>query len=92
MDAYDSWKSTRYEDSFDYDDRPTWKDLEERDKKLEIIEDFFQGVIDELYGNIPVDNDRLEWYLAEIASAVDLKIPKGGLRLSKEELAHAGAN
>ena len=74
-------------DYFDeYDDRPTWRDIQDRDKKLETIEDFFKGVLDELYGNSELDPLRLEDYLEEIAYQLEMKVPERPMMIMRPEL------
>ena len=83
-----------WSDNGDYydsgEDTPSWSDLQDRDKKLETIEDFFKGVLNEIYGTDQLDSDRLEWYLDEIAYQLDVPLPKGRPMIYRPELASNG--
>lgn len=67
-------------------DQPSWRDLQDRDKKLDTIEDFFKGILGELYGNNELDRRKLEWYLDEIAHQFEIKLPEKPLMLARPEL------
>lgn len=58
-------------------------DFNEKTKKLEIVEEFFSGVISELYGSNEINPEKLEWLLDELAYQLDLKLPEGKLKIMR---------
>lgn len=47
---------------------------QELEKKLENVTDFFEGVLDQLYGKEEFDKSHLENCLDEIANSLDVKM------------------
>ena len=72
-----------YDHYIDFPSQPSWKDVENRDEKLEHIEDYFKGVIEELYNDEEIDIMRLEDYLAEIAHSLMLTMPDKKLMIKR---------
>jgi hypothetical protein len=68
-----------------YEDIPTWEEINKLRKKLETIEDFFSGVLEEVYGESDIDVEKLENYLDEIAHQVDLSIPASILKVTRRK-------
>ena len=73
-----------YDHCIDFPSQPSWKDIENRDEKLEHIEDYFKGVLEELYNDDEIDIMRLEDYLAEIAHSLMLTMPDKKLMISRK--------
>lgn len=71
-------------DVWQYDeDRPTLQEFEDRERRLENIEEYIHGVLSEIYGDKDLDIYSLEWYLEELASQVGVNIPKKQIRLQR---------
>lgn len=56
----------------------------DRDNKLEDIRYWFQGVLDQLYGQSSFDALELEWFLNELTSRLGMKLPHEPLAIVRE--------
>ena len=52
-------------------------------ENLEYAKDFFDGVVQELYSDKEIDIVKLEFWLDELASYLDTKLPKGELKIRR---------
>lgn len=63
----------------------TWADALDAKKRLEGAQDFFEGVLQQLYGKEPIDLEKLNDWLDEMANYLNVKMPKGDLTIKREE-------
>lgn len=61
---------------YDEIDAMSWHEIRDLKHRYEGARDFFEGVVEELYGEDKIDVLRLEGYIEEMASYFKMKMPK----------------
>lgn len=82
--GYDSWKTSipDYEEAVRLGD-DVWGDRIEVTHKMKMAGDFFQGVVDMLYGREEFSKSNLEFYMEELGHYLNVEV-KGDLCVKED--------
>lgn len=61
-----------------------YKRQQKVEEDLKGAQDYFEGVVKEIFSNEELDLPRLYWYLEELGAYLDVKVPKKQLNLKRE--------